>query len=132
MSITKLDTRQSVNRSALGMVGSAAGDTLDSILAKIDPELSKLFEDRNILLVDGGLITYTGTAVQFGENLKLHINSQVAGGSPTVIDLAATTRTVSASGKMIYAVINRTAGTAVVTDDASTLPAQTSANQEVV
>ena len=32
---------------------------------------------------------------------------------------------------MIYAVINRTAGTATVTDDSSTLPTVTSADQEV-
>lgn len=134
MAGTKLDNRQVVNRSALSMIGSAANDTLDTIFPKIDAELAKLFEDRNITLIDGGIITFpaAGTSVTFTTNLKLHINSQVAGGSPTVIDLAATTRTLSANLKMIYAVINRSAGTATVTDDSSTLPAQTSANQEVV
>lgn len=134
MAGTKLDNRQVVNRSALSMIGSAANDTLDTIFPKIDAELAKLFEDRNITLVDGGIITFpaAGTSVTFTTNLKLHINSQVAGGSPTVIDLAATTRTLSANLKMVYAVINRSAGTATVTDDSSTLPAQTSANQEIV
>ena len=128
---TQMDLRQSVLRSALGMVGSAANDTADTILPKIDAELAKLFEDRNIQLTDGGLVSFLGTSVQFTQSLKLHVNSRVAGGSPVIIDLAATTRNVSADGRMIYAVINRTAGTATVTDDATTLPAVTSANQEV-
>lgn len=134
MAINKFDTRQSINRTALPMVGSAASEELDDILGKIDPELAKLFEDRNIRLADGGVIAVpsAGTSVTFTQALKLHINSQVAGGTPTVIDLAATTRTLSANLRMLYAVINRTAGTATVTDDASSLPAQTSANQEVV
>lgn len=134
MAGTKLDDRQVVNRSALSMVGSAANDTLDTIFPKIDAELAKLFEDRNITLVDGGVITIpsAGTSVTFTQALKLHVNSQVTGGTPTVIDLGSTTRTLSTNLKMIYAVINRTAGTAVVTDDASSLPTQTSANQEVV
>jgi hypothetical protein len=114
------------------MVGSSANAELDDILAFIDPELAKLYEDRNLLLTDGGQITYTGTSVMFSESLKLAVNSQVAGGSPTIIDLGSTTRSISVSGRMIYAVINRLAGTAVITDDASSLPAQTSANQEVV
>lgn len=131
---TKLDTRQSVNRSALAMIGSLANDSLDTILPKINDELAKLFEDRNISLVDGGLISFpfAATTVTFSTNLRLHINSQVAGGAPTVIDLGSTTRTLSADGRMVYAVIDRIAGTASVTDDATTLPAQTSANQEVV
>ena len=77
------------------------------------------------------MITFLGTTVQFTQALKLHINSKVAGGAPVIIDLGATTRTTSADGKMIYAVINRTAGTATVTDDSSTLPTVTSADQEV-
>ncbi len=128
---TKLDARQTVNRSALSMVGSAANDTLDSILSKVDAELAKLFEDRNVQLTDGGLISFLGTSVQFTQSLKLHINSKVAGGSPTIIDLGSSTRNVSADGRMIYAVINRTGGTATVTDDATTLAAVTSTDQEV-
>lgn len=128
---TKLDLRQSVLRPALPMVGSAAGDAADTILPKIDAELAKLFEDRNVLLTDGGLITFTGTDVQFTEDLKIEINSQIAGGTPTIINLGQATLTVSVDGRMIYAAIDRLAGTAVVTDDAATLPAVTSANQEV-
>lgn len=134
MSANKIDARQSRLTAAQAMLGSAAGDTLDTIFPKINDELAKLFEDRNIMLADGGVITIpsAGTSITFTQALKLHVNSQVAGGTPTIIDLAATTRTLSANLKMVYAVINRTAGTAVVTDDASSLPAQTSANQEVV
>ena len=127
---TKFDTRQSLNRSALSMVGSAANAQLDSILSSVDGELAKLFEDRNALLTGGGQISYTGTTLQFTEALAIELNSKVSGGSPTVISLGNTTRNVSASGRMIYAVINRTAGTATVTDDATSLPAVTSSNVE--
>ena len=111
------------------MVGSAANATFSSILPLIDAELSKLYEDRNILLTDGGLITYTGTQLQFTENLNLTVNSRVAGGSPVIISLGSSTVTF-ANGDMWYAIINRTAGTAT-TAVASTLPAVTSSNQEV-
>lgn len=131
---TQMDLRQSVLRSALSMVGSAANDTADTLFPKIDAELAKLFEDRNILLADGGEISVpsAGTSVTFTQALKLHINSQVAGGAPTVIDLASTTRAFTASGNMLYATINRSLGTATVTADSTTLPAQTSANQEII
>jgi hypothetical protein len=119
-------------QTALPMVGSASREDLQATLGFVDAELAKLFEDRNIQLIDGGLISFLGTSVQFTQPLKLHINSKVAGGAPVIIDLAATTRTTSADGRMIYAVINRTAGTATVTDDAATLPAVTSSNQEVI
>lgn len=126
-----LDNRQSRQRSTLPFLTGTADSTTDTIISAIDVELAKLFEDRNILLTQGGLITYLGTQVQFSESLKIELNSKIAGGAPIVIDLGAATRTVSASGKMIYAVIDRTLGTAVVTDDASSLPNVSSANQEV-
>lgn len=127
---TKIDARQAVLRTALGMVGSAANAQLDAILQAIDPELAKLFEDRNILLTDGGNITFTGTQIQFSEILNLHINSQVAGGSPTVISLGSTSQTV-ADGDMFYAVIDRTTPASTTVTVASSLPTVTSANQEV-
>jgi hypothetical protein len=131
---TKLDDRQVVNRAALPMVGGAANDTLDTIFPKIDTELSKLFEDRNFILAGGGTIAVngTGTSVTFSAALKLHVNSLVSGATPSIIDLAATTRAFTSDGNMLYAVINRTAATAVVTADSATLPAVTSSNQEVV
>lgn len=120
-------------QTALPMVGALSREDLQTTLDLANNEIAKLFEDRNIELVDGGIITVnsTATTVAFSSSLKLHVNSLVAGGSPVIIDLASTTRTVSADGRMIYAVINRSAGTAVVTDDSATLPAVTSANQEV-
>ncbi len=128
---TKLDARQSVLRSALGMIGSAVNDSVDTIFPKIDSEIAKLFEDRNVLLTDGGTLTFNGTSLTLTESLKLQINSKVAGGTPIVIDLGATSRAFSASGRMLYAVVDRIGATAVVTADATTLPAVTSANQEV-
>lgn len=119
-------------QTATPMLGGASREDAQTVISAADAEIAKLFEDRNISLVGGGLITFTGTAIQFTEALTLHINSQVAGGAPTVISLAATTRAVSATNRMVYAVINRGAGTATVTDDATTLAAVTAANQEVV
>lgn len=118
-------------QSALSFNGSATREDLQTVLSTNDADVARLHEDRNVLLTDGGLITFLGTSVQFTSNLKISINSRIAGGSPVVIDLGNTTRSVSADGRMIYAVLNRTAGTAVVTDDASSLPSVTSANKEV-
>jgi hypothetical protein len=112
-------------QTALPMVGSASREDLQSTLGFVDAELAKLYEDRNIQLTDGGLISYLGTSVQFTQSLKLHINSKVAGGAPVIIDLGSATRNISADSKMIYAVINRSLGTATVTDNASTLPSVT-------
>lgn len=122
-------------QTATPMLGGASREDLQTVISSVDAEIAKLFEDRNIQLVDGGTLTYTAGApsqLSMSASLKLVINSQVAGGAPTVIDLAATTRDFSADGRMLYAVINRSAGTAVVTADSATLPAVTSANQEVV
>lgn len=121
-------------QTATPMVGSASREDLQTTLNLVDAELAKLFEDRNIALVDGGIITLVsaGTSVTFTQNLRLHVNSKVVGGAPIIIDLGATTRAVSANLRMIYATIDREAGTAVVTADAATLPTVTAANQEVI
>lgn len=113
------------------MVGSAANDSLDTIFPKIDAELAKHFEDRNVLLTDGGIITFTGTQLQFTENLNIVLNQKISGATPQVISLGSSNVNFSATGRMWYAVIDRTAGTATQTTDATTLPAATSANQEV-
>lgn len=128
---TKFDTRQSLQRSALSMIGSAASEALNSILSKVDAELGKLYEDRNVMLTDGGLITFTGTTVQFTEALNLVINQKISGAVPQIISLGSTTRAFSATGRIMYAVVDRTAGTAIVTADATTMPATTGTNQEV-
>lgn len=127
----KVSTRQLRQHTVLPMIGNSADEAGDSLLSKIDAQTSKLFEDRNVMLTDGGLVTFTGTQIQFTEALNLVLNQKVSGATPQIISLAATTRTVSASGRMVYAVVDRTAGTATVTDDATTLAAAASANQEV-
>lgn len=127
----KISTRQLRQHTVLPMVGNTADEQLDSLLLKIDAQTAKLFEDRNVLLTDGGIVTYTGTSVQFTEDLNLVLNQKISGATPQVISLGSANRTLSASGRMIYAVIDRGAGTAVVTDDATTLPAVVAANQEV-
>ena len=118
---------------ALPLIGSLSRENGQTVLNYIDAELAKLFEDRNILLAEGGTITWSTTTnnLTFSAALKLHINSQIAGGSPTVVDLTSTTRAFSADNRMLYAVVNRTAGTATVTADATTLPSVVAANVEV-
>lgn len=118
-------------QSALPFNGGLSREDLQTVLNTNDADIAKLYEDRNALLTDGGLISYTGTQVQFTEDLKLEINSKVAGGSPVIINLGQATLDISANGRMIYAVIDRSLGTAVVTDDSATLPAVVAANKEV-
>jgi hypothetical protein len=128
-----IDARQSDLRVALGMVGSAANDTLDTIFPKIDAEVGKLFEDRNILLTDGGILTFTGTQLQFTENLNLTLNSKISGAVPQVINLGSSNVNFVNSGDMMIAIINRIAGTAAVSvvTAGNPLPAVNSSNQEV-
>lgn len=130
----KFDSRQSELRAAQAMLGSAANDTLDTVFPKINDEIAKLFEDRNLLLSGGGNIAVNsaGTSVTFSAALTLYINSKVSGGSPVAIDLTNTTRTFTIDGNMLYAIINRTIGTATVIADSSTLPSITNLNQEIV
>lgn len=116
---------------ALAFLGSLSREDLQTVLGLIEDDILRLYEDRNVLLTDGGTITFSTTTVSFTESLKLHINSKEAGGAPTIIDLGSTTRNISADGRMIYATVNRGAGTAVITDDAATLPAVDSSNKEI-
>lgn len=118
---------------ALPLIGTPSRENGQSVLNSIDSTLAKLFEDRNVLLAEGGTLSWNTTSnnLTFSDSLELHINSQVAGGSPTVIDLTSTTRAFSADGRMLYAVVDRSLGTAVITADSATLPAVVAANQEV-
>lgn len=129
----KIASKQVINRAALPVVGSAANESLNLLLPRVESELGKLFEDRNISLADGGLLSYngSGTQITFTQNLQLHVNSKIAGGAPVIIDLGGSPWAFSVDGKMTYAVLNRTAGTAVVTTDSSTLPISIAANIEV-
>lgn len=129
MAVNKFDTRQTISYAAFSMAGTSANAGLNTVLAAMDAEIAKLFEDRNAILADGGLITFTGTQIQFTENLNLVLNSRVAGGAPQVISLGSSTQTL-ANGDIWYATVNRSAGTAT-TAIASSLPAVTGSNQEI-
>lgn len=133
MANTKFDSRQIVNRSALSFVGSSANEILSTIFPKINDELAKIFEDRNVLLTGGGTITNTGgTSLSFTSNFVLYINSNVAGAAPYSVSIDSSPWAFSADGRMAYITItSRSAGTFTLTTDASSLPAVTSANQEV-
>ena len=122
----------------LPMTGNTSRQDAQSTLALNDAEVSKLYEDRNAELSQGGLISFSGTQLTFTEILTLEINSKVAGGSPIIIPLGVVGANifsgpfnVPASGDMVYAIIDRIVGTAVVTDSAATLPTVNSSNQEV-
>jgi hypothetical protein len=130
---TRPDSRQVVLRSTQTMLGSGANDTLDTIFPKINDEIAKLFEDRNILLTQGGLITFTGTQVEFTESLSLVINQKVSGAVPQIISLGSTTRLFTNSGDMLVAVVDRSAGTGTlsVITVGNPIPAVSSLNQEV-
>ena len=133
MAANKIDARQSRLTSAQSMLGSSAGDTLDTIFPKINDELAKHFEDRNILLSDGGTIANSaGTSLSFTSNFTVSINSNIAGAVPYVISLGSSPWSFSADGRLAYITItSRTAATATLTTDASSLPAVTSSNQEI-
>ena len=130
---TKQDARQVVLRAQAPFIGNAANEQLDVVFPRIDAEMAKLFEDRNILLTDGGTITFTGTQVQFSENLNLTLNQKISGAVPQVISLGSTSQNFPNNGDMLVAVIDRTAGTATVSivSAGSALPAVVAANQEV-
>jgi hypothetical protein len=122
----------------LPMTGNTAREDAQSTLALNDAEVAKLYEDRNAELSQGGLISFSGTQLTFTEVLTLEINSRVAGGSPVIIPLGVTFPNafsgpfnVAVTGDMVYAVIDRIAGTAVITDNAATLPPINASNQEV-
>lgn len=130
---TKQDSRQTVLRAQSPMIGNAANEQLDVVFPRIDAEMAKLFEDRNVLLAEGGTVTVnsTATSIALSSALSIHINSQVAGGTPAIVDLTAASRAFSADGRMLYATVDRSAGTAIVTADSATLPSVVFANQEV-
>lgn len=111
------------------MLGSAANDALSTIFPKIDAEMAKLFEDRNVLLTDGGIITFTGTQIQFTEDLRIAINQNIAGAAPYVASLGQATITL-ANNEMVWAIVNRTGATATLAQGL-TMPAVNSTNQEV-
>lgn len=126
---TKLDSRQVVLRDVNPFIGNAANEQLNVVFPRIDAEMAKLYEDRNVLLTDGGIITFTGTQIQFTENLNIVLNQKISGAAPQVISLGSATVTL-ANNEMLWTVINRTAGTAVLAQG-TTMPAVIAANQEV-
>ena len=133
MSANKFDARQSELRAALAMAGTSNPTNLDQIFPIYDAEIAKLFEDRNVLLTDGGNLTFTGTSLSFTTNLNLSINQNVAGATPYVINLGSSSQTFTNSEDMLIATINRTAatGTLSIVASGSAIPAANGTNQEI-
>jgi hypothetical protein len=127
------DARQTRYRNTPSALGNAADLALNTLLATIDGYQGKYLEDRNVLLVDGGLITYATSGlngtISFTEGLNLVINQKISGAAPQVISLTSSNQTLT-NNQVLYATVNRTAGTATLTI-ASSLPSATYANQEI-
>lgn len=127
------------------MIGTAVNAGADSIIAVVDPLISKLYEDKNIVLDGGGTISVSFSSPNLtlafalngsSQNLKLVINSKLVGGTPVTKTISGTSFNFGADGRMLYIILdNRTtdstlSGTNVVAD-AATLPSVVFANQEV-
>lgn len=127
-----LDIRQSQLNTALPMVGTISGATVDQILPVLDSEMGKLYEDRNGQLSDGGLITFTGTEVTFTEPLNFILNQRTTGALPTTFQLTSGPISLS-NGDTFIATINRTANsvTTSTVPSGTALPAANSTNQDV-
>lgn len=129
----KFDSRQTKLVSAQGFIGNSANETLDAVFPRINDELAKLYEDRNILLTQGGLITYATSGangtISFTEVINIVLFSKISGAVPQIISLGSSNQVLT-DGQMWYAVVNRSAGTATTSINTQ-LPAVTSANQEI-
>lgn len=131
---TQIDIRQSVLRSALTMAGSGVNAGVDTILIANDPLIQQLYQDRNITLVDGGTITFTGTQIQFTQNLDMVIN-QALGATAAAVTISLGSANVTLNnGDMWYAILNRSANTATtaIATAAVGLPGVSNANQNII
>lgn len=130
-----LDIRQSTYRQTPVMIGSSVDMQVDSLLGNMDVEIQKLFEDRNVILTDGGVISLNanGQTLSPTQNFRLVLNSTATGGVATSINLGSSNVIFSSSGYLWYAVVNRTLGTATIftVSGATGLPSTTFANQEI-
>lgn len=134
-----LDIRQSIYRPTPVMIGTGvAAASVDTLLGSIDSELQKLFEDRNLLMVDGGIFSLSAdaTTLIFTQNINLTLNSTSTGGPSisSIVSVAASPITFTGVGDLWYVLINRTTTTSVtsvVVAAATGLPATTYANQDV-
>ncbi len=92
---TKLDTRQSRNRTALSNVGSAADETLDNILDDIDSAVGSTSSDLSTHITDTTTHGTTGDVVGTSDTQTL-INKTITGGSvqiPSRLDVKQDTET---------------------------------------
>lgn len=135
MAVNFLDIRQSIYRPTPVMVGNVGGAGVDTLLGSIDSEVQKLFEDRNVIMTDGGVISLSadGVTLSFSRALKLILPSTATGGPATVLTLPSTNVTFTSNGYLWYATVDRTTpavSTNVVSGSVG-LPATTFTNQEI-
>ena len=128
----KMSTRQLRQHTLLPMIGNTADEQLDSVLSKYDAEIMKLYQDRNVMLLGGGFMSWSGTNLTLTDTFVLAINQRgSAGGTPTMITLTGTSFSFSTADSMLYAVVDRVAGTATLTANATSVPGASGSNQEV-
>ena len=118
------------------MIGTGVGGAaVDTLLGSIDSEIQKLFEDRNAIMTDGGVISLStnGQTLSFTEDVNLVLNSTAAGGNAISLNLGSGNVASLLTGYLWYAVVNRTAPSVTTNIASGTigLPATTYANQEV-
>jgi len=118
---------------ALPLVGSSSREDGQTVLDTVDADIARLYEDKNWILHGGGIITFTGTQVQFSENLYLELSSDTTGSSPVIINLTTTTRSLPSDGTLFYVVIDRSTGTVSSSSAGGTsFPKVEAANKEAV
>lgn len=120
-------------QTALPFAGTASREDGQTVLTALDSDIAKLAEDRNITLTNGGYIYFDGSSntLTFSNQMLISLNSRIAGGAPLNIVIPADSWTFTANGRMVYCVLDRTLGTATITEDAAQLPAVVAANKEV-
>lgn len=107
-------------QNALDFIATLSREDLQTVLEATQTDLSRLYEDRNILLAQGGVLTFTGTELQLTENLNLILSTEEPAGT-TTIDLGAGPFTFTNDGDVLYATIDRSLGTAT-TNVSSSMP----------
>jgi hypothetical protein len=129
---TKFDARQSILHPAVTMIGTGTQNALDTLFSQTDIEMGKLFEDRNMLLSDGGNIAFTGTQINFSANLNLVLLQRQSGAVPTTISLGSSSVVLN-NGDIFIGILNRSSNTVTTSTilSGSSLPAAAFANQEV-
>lgn len=112
-------------------IATLAREEIDSIFGVVNDDLQRVHGDRNVFLVGGGTLTFTGTALTFTEDLKLVFHSTESGSTVTV-NLGTTGFNFTTDLRITYAIVDRTAGTFSLGDNSTVTPPLTSEKEVFV